>query len=118
MGFRKSMSCMGKVSQAPVTEYDSLVEAQQGADHARVAYARDLEPYQCDECQFWHLAPVDRRTPSQTCSHCRGADGAPKESYQSEQDARRRAEILRLERHVILRAYQCRFGNGWHLTKR
>lgn len=117
MGFRKSTSCIGKTSQAPVTEYDSQDEAQAGAEHARVAYGRDLQPYLCDRCQFWHLAPGNRRTPSRTCPFCRGADGVPKEAYETEQDALRRAQILHQERNILLRAYPCKSGQGWHLTK-
>ncbi len=117
MSTRKSTSCIGKAIGAPVTEYDSRDEAQAGADHARITYGRDLEPYQCSHCDLWHLAPGDRRTPSTTCPYCRGADGTPKESYVNEQDAMRRAAILREEQGIVLRAYPCPHGQGWHLTK-
>jgi hypothetical protein len=41
----------------------------------------------------------------------------PKDAYGSEQDAKRRATIIRKESGVSLRAYACQYGNGWHLTK-
>lgn len=117
MGFRKSTTCIGKTSKAPVTEYDSPEEARQSAEHSRLDHGMHLVPYQCDRCQLWHLAPKDRQTPSRTCHHCRGADGRPKEAYASEQDAQRRAAILRSERGLCLRVYACQYGQGWHLTK-
>lgn len=117
MGARKSRLCIGRTSSAPVTEYDSQEEAQRGADHARLAYGRDLVPYICNRCQLWHLAPRTRQTPSTTCAYCTGADGRPKEAYTTELAAERRAEILRTEKGVFLRTYPCEFRQGWHLTK-
>ena len=117
MGFRKSTICIGKTTRAPVTEYDSAEEARQSAEHSRLARGMDLVSYQCDRCQLWHLAPKNRQTPSTTCHYCRGADGRAKEAYASEQDAERRAAILRSERGISLRAYACQYGQGWHLTK-
>ena len=48
----------------------------------------------------------------------RGAkkDGKPKASYQSKDDAERRADILRKEQGVSLKVYPCKHGSGWHLT--
>ncbi|MEI7902508.1 MAG: hypothetical protein WCK89_19840 [bacterium] len=43
--------------------------------------------------------------------------GQPKDAYATEQDAKRRASIIRKESSVSLRAYACQYGNGWHLTK-
>ncbi|MBL9044715.1 MAG: hypothetical protein JNM83_24100 [Myxococcales bacterium] len=117
MSFRKSATCVGKASGQPVTEYDSEYEAHDGAAHARLASGQDLVPYLCGRCRLWHLAPRSRQTPSTTCGHCTGADGKPKEAYATERDAERRAEILRAERGVHLRAYPCHYGQGWHLTK-
>jgi len=117
MGSRKSVTCIGKTSRTPVTEYDCQEDAQNGANHARLAYGTDLVPYQCSQCRLWHLAPRSRQTPSTTCHYCNGGDGRPKESYASEQDADRRAAILRTERGISLRSYPCEYGQGWHLTK-
>jgi hypothetical protein len=113
----KSATCIGKMSGEPVTEYESLEEAWEGAEYANATYQSDLVPYQCSRCGLFHLAPQHRQTPSRTCRSCAGADGKPKEAYASQQDAEKRAAILRSERGVILRAYRCDYGNGWHLTK-
>ncbi len=113
----KSQTCIGKVSGKPLTEYDSKREAQEGADHARSKYGRKLLPYQCDTCGLWHLAPEGRQTPSRKCPICTGTDGKPKETYRNEDEAQRRADILRREQGAELRVYACEHGHGWHLTK-
>jgi hypothetical protein len=113
----KSRTCMGAVSKTPVTEYASEAEAREGAAYALTRYGRELEPYRCDRCHWWHLAPTDRQTPSSTCYDCVGRDGRPKASYESADAAERRADIVRRENYVSLRAYPCPHGGGWHLTK-
>lgn len=115
---QKSATCTGKMSGEPVTEYYSEEEAREGADYANATYQSNLVPYQCSRCGLFHLAPQHRQTPSRTCRSCAGANGKPKEAYASQEDAERRAEILRSEQGVNLRVYRCDYGNGWHLTKR
>ena len=117
MGSRKSQRCMGKISGSPVTEYDSQAEAYQGAEYARLTFGTTQDPYRCKVCRLWHLAPKDRRTPSTSCPHCTGADGRSKDAYATEQAATRRASILYAEQRIVLRAYSCEYGQGWHLTK-
>ncbi len=112
----KSLTCMGAVSKAPLTEYISEHDALGGARYALERFGNHLVPYRCRRCRYWHLSPSERQTPGTTCSSCHGRDGRPKASYQSEEAATRRAFILQRERHVTLRAYQCPYG-GWHLTK-
>ena len=112
----KSATCVGKKTAEPLTEYDSEKEAQEGANHANSKYGRGLIPYQCDTCGKWHLSPRSRQTPSQKCSLCTGKDGKAKDSYQSREDAQRRADILRQEQGAVLKIYACEHGNGWHLT--
>lgn len=114
---RKSSICTGRVSGKPLTEYASQDEALRGADYAAANFGRKLVPYHCDRCAWWHLSPVDRKTPSTPCGACFGRDGRNKATYGSREDAERRAEILRAEQGVHLRAYQCDSGRGWHLTK-
>ena len=53
-----------------------------------------------------------------TCPMCTGSDGRPKDAYETQEDARRRADILREEQGLSLRAYECDDGHDWHLTKR
>lgn len=114
---RKSETCYGKKTNRPLAEYDSRSDALEGADYARRHYRQDLVPYECGECGFWHLSPADRQTPSTKCPHCIGADGRAKDSYRTEGQARRRADILQREQDVALKVYPCQYGNGWHLTR-
>ncbi len=113
----KSATCVGKRTAEPLTEYDSKQEAQEGAAYANARYHNNLVPYQCDRCGMWHLSPMSRQTPSEKCTHCTGADGTSKDSYESREDARRRAEILRREQGARLKVYACEYGNGWHLSR-
>ncbi len=114
---RKSETCFGKMTNRPLTEYDSQSDALEGADYANRHYGQNLVPYQCGECGFWHLSPVDRQTPSAKCPHCTGADGGAKDSYETKGKARQRAAILQREQKVDLKVYRCQYGNGWHLTR-
>lgn len=38
-------------------------------------------------------------------------------TYETEDGARRRADILERERNILLNVYSCPRGFGWHLTK-
>ena len=118
MAYRKSSQCTGKTSGGPLTEYDSLECARNGARHVKMAYGNAVTPYRCDRCRHWHIAPASRQTPSSTCHACAGSDGQPKQAYETQDAAERRAEILRRERGVRLTTYWCPYGAGWHLTKR
>ena len=113
----KSTTCFGKKTGKPLTEYLTQQEAQEGADHVNGSYGNKLVPYPCRECGMWHLSPSDRQTPSTKCSHCTGKNGNAKDSYQSCEDAQRRADILRKEQGASLSVYACEHGNGWHLTR-
>ena len=113
----KSKSCVGRTGE-PLTEYCSQVEAQRGADHVNLLHGKRLLPYRCDSCHRWHLAPEDRHTPSTKCGLCVDGRGSMKELYPSEEIAEKRAEILRREQGVSLKAYPCPYSDGWHLTSR
>jgi hypothetical protein len=117
MGYRKSSTCMGKTSGGALTVYDTQECAREGARHVKLSYGNDVTPYRCERCRHWHVAPANRQKPSSTCMACAGRDGQPKQAYETEYAAERRAEILRRERHVDLTTYACRCGSGWHLTK-
>jgi hypothetical protein len=84
---------------------------------AVLEYRRALTQYLCQTCNMWHLSPANRQTPSKKCAFCAGSDGQQKDAYATEQNAKRRAAIIRKESSVSLRAYACQYGNGWHLTK-
>ena len=113
----KSTTCIGKVSGKPLTEYDSLEEAEDGAGYANDTYRSNLVPYACSVCGKWHLSPKDRVTPSEKCPFCKGANGEQKEAYRSRRDAERRADILRKEQGVSLKVYACEHSDAWHLTR-
>lgn len=113
----KSKTCTGKKYGKPLTEYSSESEAREAALFANASYKRHLSPYLCTVCGKWHLSPLNRQTPSEKCTNCAGNDGSPKDAYRSEADAKRRASLIRKESGVSLRVYECKFGNGWHLTK-
>ena len=115
---RKSMTCLGNTSGKPLTEFDSEIEARDGADFAQAEHGHALKPYRCRKCNKWHISPKNRPTPSEKCQFCRGSDGQEKDSYSTEEDAIRRTEIIRAQKKgPSLRAYRCPLGNGWHLTK-
>ena len=114
---RKSTTCIGKKSGEPLTEYDSLKEAREGANYANRKYQSNLVPYECRECGKWHLSPSDRQTPSEKCPFCKGTNGLPKDAYLNRKDAQRRADILYEEQGVSLQVYRCDHSNAWHLTR-
>jgi hypothetical protein len=113
----KSNSCFSKRTGEPLTEYYSEGDAWEGAEYANNQYGNNLIPYQCKKCEFWHLSPKDRQTPSQKCFDCTDGSGKCKRLYYSEEDAERRADILYEEEGVNLEVYECPHNDGWHLTK-
>ena len=113
----KSETCVGRTG-APLTEYANLAEAEDGARHARMRYGSSHLPYRCRQCKAYHLAPADRHTPSSACPCCVSVNGRAKESYRSQRDAQRRADILQQEQRVMCDVYACEHGYGWHLTRR
>ena len=113
----KSKSCTGSKTGKPLTEYASESEALEAAQYAGATYGRKLAPYLCPGCGRWHLALANRQTPSRKCLGCTGSDGQPKDAYRNEKEAGVRARIIRRESGVLLRAYPCPYGGGWHLTK-
>ena len=113
----KSETCFGKISGQPLSQYFDEHEAQNAAEYSKENHNNDLIPYKCDKCGFWHLSPKNRQTPSQKCNVCTAGDGTPKDTYRSYQEANTRSNIIYHEQGVELKVYECRFGNGWHLTK-
>lgn len=114
---RKSTTCIGKISGKPLTEYNSLEEAEDGAVYANEAHGSSLVSYACSVCGKWHLSPKERVTPSEKCHYCTGTNGRQKEAYRSRGDAERRADILRREQGVFLTVYPCEYSDAWHLTR-
>ena len=112
----KSTTCNGSNGQ-PLTEYPSEATALEAAKYASKQYRSDLVPYRCSRCDYWHLSPRSRNTPSDGCSFCTSSNGEPKASYRSKRDAVRRAQIIREEKGLKLKVYACPHNRGWHLTR-
>ena len=113
-----SKQCVGKVTGTPLHSYPSQCEAEEASVYVFNKHNKQMKPYKCSHCGTWHLAPLNRHTPSDTCSFCLDSNGRAKELYRTEHDALRRAEILLDERGVRLRVYECPHQAGWHLTSR
>jgi hypothetical protein len=107
----KSYTCVGRNGE-PLTEYHSEAEARAGASHASGRTGVKLIPYKCQKCDYWHLSPISRQTPSRPCTYCN------KDLYETEGAAESRAKILLKEEGVRLKVYKCPTQNGWHLTKK
>jgi hypothetical protein len=114
----KSDTCFSKHNNSPLTTYSSEDEAKNGADYSNLEYGNNLIPYECDNCNEWHLSPKNRSTQNTTCDICTDSNGNHKDSYLTKDDAQRRADILYEERDISLNVYKCEHNNGWHLTKR
>jgi len=113
----KSLTCFGKQTGQPLTEFDTEYEAESSADHTRMVYEKDMEPYHCGVCDKWHLSPKDRKTPSSKCLYCVGGNGNAKALYRNKAEALQRAKIIFQEQGKKLFSYQCEYADGWHLTK-
>jgi len=107
----KTKVCVGRHGK-PLRCYPNLPAAEQGALFTLTKYQNRMVPYQCTECDSWHLAPAARHTPSHYCYSC------GKESYETEAGAERRARIIEREQFISLRVYECPSWDGWHLTSR
>jgi len=114
----KSQTCFSRTTGAPLSEYGSWDDAVGAAGYVYEQSGPELYAYHCDVCSLYHLAPAARHTPSTECDHCSSSDGRPKMAYESRQDARRRADILREEHGADLTVYECPHGSGWHLSRR
>jgi hypothetical protein len=113
----KSSTCFKK-DGGPLSTYFSEYEANDGASHVKSQYGLNLSPYQCSKCGHWHLSPKERQTPSEECIYCTDSDGKHKELYKTQEAALNRAEIIKEERGIILKVYECPNQDGWHLTKK
>ena len=113
----KSETCFGKQSREPLAQYFDQGEAQDAAEYSKEIYNNELVYYKCNNCQFWHLSPKFRVTPSAKCSRCTASDGNLKDTYRTKKEANVRAAIIYDEHGILLRVYRCNYSDGWHLTK-
>ena len=112
----KSATCNSSKGQ-PLTEYPSRASASEAAKYVAEQHRLDLVPYRCSRCDYWHLSPRERNTPSDDCSFCTSASGEAKALYRSKSDAVSRAQIIGAERGLRLKVYRCPHHKGWHLTR-
>jgi len=112
----KSITCFRKDGE-PKTVYATEMEAKDAAEYVSQEKDMTFSAYRCQKCNEWHICPSNLQTPNRPCSYCTGRDGAPKALYETYDDAKRRANIIYQERGVRLDVYECRYDNGFHLTK-
>jgi len=110
-------ACLRRDGKTRLKSYWSGSEAEIAAETVMRRGGRDLVPYRCSRCENWHLEPRARRTPCRPCPHCVSSRGTSKQSYETREGARRRAEIREAEGGPLLSVYDCPDGYGWHLTK-
>jgi hypothetical protein len=113
----KSDTCFGKMSGEPLSVYFDEDEAKSAAEYSKEIYNNELSPYKCNKCDFWHLSPKFRVTPSEKCQRCTAGDGSSKDTYRTKKEANTRADIVFNEQGINLRVYKCKYAAGWHLTK-
>lgn len=104
-------NCLGHHGK-PRRSFLDKQSAEEGARHALEVFGNRMVPYRCDRCGAWHLCPAERHTPNHYCHAC------SKQAYDSERAAERRADLLEQEQGILLRVYECPYGEGWHLTSR
>jgi hypothetical protein len=113
----KSKKCFGKISRKPLTSYENEVEALEAIKYLKDNHITKstMVSYKCPECGYFHLSPKSRQTKSVTCG-CLDSNNKPKQLYENEESAKRRANIIKKEKHVSLFVYPCPSKKGYHLT--
>ncbi|MCH9757616.1 MAG: hypothetical protein K0U19_00730 [Proteobacteria bacterium] len=99
---KKSKTCRDKYGKF-LDEFNFESDAQDCANYMKRKFGRNLVPYLCEECGFWHLAPK--------CAVC----GKAKRLYNSKKDAERQAAKVFATEGKYLRIYKS--CGGWHLTE-
>lgn len=77
---QESQSCFERASGEPLIEYESLRDAQEGAEQENEHQQKEkvLIPYRCSFCHKWHVSPQDMLTPAKSYP----LDSARKDSRQ------------------------------------
>ncbi len=112
----KNPDCINKQGK-PLTCYLNERSALEAASYLNTTTGGDFLPYDCKKCDFWHISPQNRHTPSRKCGSCISSSGEYKDLYSKEEFAKQRARIIHKEQGVRLSLYSCPSGEGWHLTK-
>jgi hypothetical protein len=109
----KSTTCKGS-NNLYLEEYLSESAARFEAERIKKEYDRDLSPYLCRTCGYWHLAPVSK---TRVCMFCTDSGLFQKDIYPTRNDALVVAQKISKEKRIQLYPYKCKYSNGWHLTK-
>ena len=113
---KNSGNCKNPTTGKPRKSYPSKSSATEEASYLEHTYGHQ-SAYKCDNCGEWHLIASKQHTPSRTCDYCTDGDGSSKQLYTSESAANKRAKIIKDERGISLKIYECPHQDGWHLTK-
>lgn len=100
-----------------LASYHNEDEARSSAKYVTSRHKITMIHYSCDNCGFWHLAPLLTYTPSIECHWCTDSNGELKRAYETKPGAKRRAAIIEKQRDITLYIYECPYGCGWHLTR-
>ena len=95
--------------------YETEFEANQAIEYVKDMYGNDQIAYKCPTCNYWHLSPKERQTPSHR-SCCLDSNGKPKQVYPTYESAEMRAKIIYEERGEKLYVYYCAQCGEYHLT--
>lgn len=114
----RSQTCRGRSNGRPLMTYSGEAEAANQADYSARVHKTALRPYQCHTCGCWHLSPKPARPTFEACFKCVGRDRSSKIAYPTEGDANEAASRIGAHSAISLRAYECPYGDGWHLTSR
>lgn len=108
---KKSSICMSKDGN-PLSVYDSYQEALSSANYI----GKNLIPYQCEYCNYYHLKPEEFYCEKLTrrCN-CVDHNGCKKDTYKTESDAMKIVKIW-AKKGKFLRIYKCPQGEGYHLS--
>ena len=113
-GLMKSTTCRGSNNQY-LEEYHSETAARIDAERIKKEYGTDLTPQVCRKCGYWHLQAVRK---ARQCMFCTDSALFLKDIYSTRQEAEEVARRIGKEKRIQLIPYKCKYGIGWHLTKR
>ncbi|KAG7345052.1 hypothetical protein IV203_032583 [Nitzschia inconspicua] len=121
---RKSRSCRGKATGRPLTEYDTIKDAEDGGSYIRQKFGHAMVPYLCPQCSLWHLAPPSTERSSEPFQKftresrtCYGkVSGKVLKEYESAREAVEAAKYVSEKYGNQMLSYKCKDCRKWHLS--